>query len=134
MPSSEGETVLLFVLLAIIVGVPLFGGRLVRAGCRLAERVRDRRTPARPEPPIGQLVDHLRRLSRQLAELPAGAPWARQHGTQLAYDDVLVALCRAQQIEHDLPTLAMGLTRDLERLRMEDALYGLGLRIHPVGT
>ncbi len=138
MPSSGGgigETVLLCVLLVIVLGTPLFGGYLMRAGRRLIDRVRER-GPAPPAAtrPTGQLVDDLRRLSRLLAELPPGAPWARQHGTQLAYDDVLVALCGAMAVEHDLATMPVGLTRDLERLRVEDVLYGLGLRIHTVGT
>ncbi len=133
MPSSE--TVLLCVLLCIVVLGPLLGPRLWRSGCRLAEDRKDRRTLRQPSgPPTGQLVDDLRRLSRVLAELPPGTPWARQHGTQLAYDDVLVALCGAMAVEHDLATMPVGLTRDLERLRVEDVLYGLGLRIHTVGT
>ncbi|MBA3417528.1 MAG: hypothetical protein ACR2KO_07005 [Geodermatophilaceae bacterium] len=138
MPSSGGgvgETVLLCVLVAIVILVPLFGPRLWRATGRLVEDRRDRRAQRnRVSPQTGQLVDDLRRLSRKLAELPHGAPWARQHGTQMAYDDVLVALCRALDVEHDLATLPMGMTRDLERLRVEDALYAMGLRIHTVGT
>lgn len=139
MPSSGGalgETVLLFVLLAIVFLGPLFGPRLWRSGCRLAEDRKDRRALRRPStaPSTGQLVDDLRRLSRVLAELPPGTPWARQHGTQLAYDGVLVALCGGLAVEHDLATLPVGLTRDMERLRVEDVLYGLGLRIHTVGT
>jgi len=138
MPSSGGgigETVLLCVLLAIVILVPLFGPRLWRRAGRLIEDAHDRRAQRNPvNPQTGQLVDDLRRLSRRLAELPHGAPWARQHGTQIAYDDVLVALCRALGVEHDLETLSMGMTRDMERLRVEDALYALGLRIHTVGT
>lgn len=138
MPSSGGgvgETVLLVVLLAIVTLGPLFVPRLWRATGRLVEDVRDRRAQRnRVSPQTGQLVDDLRRLSRKLAELPRGTPWARQHGTQMAYDDVLFALCRALDVEHDLGTLPMGMTRDLERLRVEDALYAMGLRIHTVGT
>ncbi|MEJ7702468.1 MAG: RNA 2',3'-cyclic phosphodiesterase [Geodermatophilaceae bacterium] len=101
-----------------------------RAG-RLIEDAHDRRAQRNPvSPQTGQLVDDLRRLSRRLAELPHGAPWARQHGTQIAYDDVLVALCRALGVEHDLETLSMGMTRDMERLRVEDALLCPG-SAHP---
>lgn len=138
MPSGGGglgETILLCVLLVIVLGFPLFGHRLWRRAVRLVEDRHDRRAPRSPgRPSTGQLVDDLRRLSRVLAELPPGAPWARVHGTQLAYDDVLVALCRALDVEHGLSTASLGLVRDMERLRVEDVLYGLGLRIHTVGT
>ncbi|MBA2388921.1 MAG: hypothetical protein H0V67_01585 [Geodermatophilaceae bacterium] len=136
MPSGGTvEAVLFFVLFLFVIGLPLFGGRLIRVVRRQIERRSDRRPPPPSATrPTGQLVDDLRRLSRSLAELPAGAPWARHHGTQMAYDDVLVELCRALEVEHDLGSLSQGLTRDMERLRVEDVLYGLGLRIHTVGT
>lgn len=138
MPSSGGEiveTVLLCVMVVILLGAPLFGGAVIRSVRRRIETRRDRRPqPAPSGPSTGQLVDDLRRLSRLQAELPAGAPWARQHGTQLAFDDVLAKLCRALDVEHELDSLPMGLTRDLERLRVEEVIHGLGLRIHPVGT
>lgn len=138
MPSSAGgfgETIPLLVLFAVVLGIPLFGHRLVRRVARVVEDRKDRRAQRRPAPPrTGQLVDNLRRLSRLQAELPDGAPWARQHGTQLAYDSTLVELCGALGVTHELSTLPWGLTRDVERLRVEDVIYGLGLRIHTVGT
>lgn len=66
--------------------------------------------------------------------MPAGAAWARQHGTQLAYDSILGQLCAALGIEHRLSAASMGWPRDMERLRMEDVVYAKGLRIHTVGT
>ena len=138
MPGSGGglaTTIALCVLLAVVLLGPFFGPGITRSVRRRIGDARDRRIAARPVvSPVGSLVDALRRLSRELTELPAGAPWARQHGTRMAYDDVLAKLCDELDIEHELRSLGMGWARDMERLRMEDALYGKGLRIHTVGT
>lgn len=127
--------VLLFGLLALVLCAPLFAPRMVHAVCDLVEDRRDRRASRRPVVlPVGQYVDDLRRLSRELADLPAGAPYARQHGTQLAYDTVLIQLAEALGVGNDLAAAPMGWARDLERLRTGDAIYAMGLRIHTVGT
>lgn len=138
MPSDGagvGDTILVCVLLAVVILVPLFGHRLLRWVTGLMEDLRDSRARRTPDSSrTGELVDDLRRLSRLQANLPSGAPWARQHGTQIAYDDVLADLCQALDVEHELATIPMGMSRNMERLRVEDVLYGLGLRIHTVGT
>lgn len=132
--SVAGE-ILLWLLLAVLFTGPWslpWLGRRLRAW---REDVQDRRVARQPVVvPVGRYVDDLRRLSRDLASLPAGAPWARQHGTQMAYDSILTKLCDALEIDHQLAATPMGWSRDMERLRMEDAVYAKGLRIHPVGT
>lgn len=138
MPSGAGgigETVLLCVLLGLLLGGPWIGPWALRRFRRWCDRRADRRAARRPVVlPVGQYVDDLRRLSRELAALPSGTPWARQHGTQLAFDAVLIKLCAALAVDNELAALPVGWARDLERLRMEDAVYAFGLRIHTVGT
>lgn len=138
MPSSGAgvaTTIALCLLLAVVLLGPFFGPGIARRVAGRIDDARDRRITRRPVvSPVGALVDALRRLSRELTTLPAGAPWARQHGTRMAYDKVLAQLCDELGIEHELPALGMGEARDMERLRMEDAIYGKGLRIHTVGT
>ncbi|CAN5825242.1 hypothetical protein BH18ACT7_BH18ACT7_05500 [soil metagenome] len=130
-----GEAVLLCVLLGLLFGGPWIGPWALRRVRDWRDRRGDRRAARRPVVlPVGQYVDDLRRLSRDLAALPPGTPWARQHGTQLAFDSVLTKLCVALDIDNELATLPVGWARDLERLRMEDAIYAFGLRIHTVGT
>ncbi|MEJ7703843.1 MAG: hypothetical protein WKF47_09310 [Geodermatophilaceae bacterium] len=128
-------TVLLFALLALVLCAPLFAPALLHAVRDRLEDRRDRRAMRRPViAPVGQYVDDLRRLSRELAALPAGAPFARQHGTQLAYDTVLTRLAAALDVDTALASAPVGWARDLERLRTEDAIYAMGLRIHTVGS
>ncbi len=138
MPSGAGavaQEVLLWVLLALLLTGPWMLPWLLRRFRKWRDDVGDARAARQPEVvPVGQYVDDLRRLSRHLAALPAGTPWARQHGTQLAFDSILTKLCAALEIDNELPSMPVGWARDLERLRMEDAVYAKGLRIHPVGT
>jgi hypothetical protein len=56
----------------------------------------------------------------------------RQLGNQLAYDQVLIQLCRMVGVEQRLATLA-GHDKDVERLRAESELERAGLVIsdHP---
>jgi len=123
-------TVLLFVLLVLVLSAPLFGPRLFRIVRNLLEDRRDRRAARRPViVPVGRYVDDLRRLSRELATLRDGTPFARQHGTQLAYDTVLIRLAAALGVTNDLASTPVGWARDLERLRMEDAIYTMGLHL-----
>lgn len=136
MPSGTGalaQEVVLWVLLAVLMTGPWVFPWLLRRFRSWRDDVGDRRAARRPVVvPVGRYVDDLRRLSRDLASLPAGTAWARQHGTQMAFDRILIELCTALEIDHDLARLPIGWARDMERLRVEDAVYAKGLRIHPV--
>ncbi|MBA3525234.1 MAG: hypothetical protein H0T85_11955 [Geodermatophilaceae bacterium] len=130
-----GPLVSLLALLAAICLAPTAVPAAFRLVVRGLEARRERRWARTPKvAPVGELMDGLRRLSRELATLPAGTPWARQQGTQMAYDNLLVRLCAALEIDAHLATAPIGWARDLERLRLEEAVHACGLRIHPVGS
>lgn len=84
-----------------------------------------------PPAPLGRPVQlvaaDLRRLRRQLAAVPAGAPLLRWQALWSAYDDVLGEAAAALDVPHELPTTSNGPARDLERLRLLAALEGAGL-------
>jgi hypothetical protein len=87
--------------------------------------------PPRPAPrrPLQVIAADLRRLSRQLALVPAGASLVRWRALWAAYDDVLMEAAEELEIPHELPSLPSGLARDLERLRLTAALEGAGLAV-----
>lgn len=103
-----------------ITGSPVRRGPLLR-----------RHQPA-PEPlcrPIQVVAADLRRLSRQLALVPAGAPLVRWQALWAAYDDVLREAAAQLGVPHELADTPCGLARDLERLRLLAALEGAGLAV-----
>jgi hypothetical protein len=77
--------------------------------------------------PIQVVAADLRRLSRQLALVPAGAPLVRWQALWAACDDVLSEAAAQLEVPHELPTTPSGMARDLERLRLLAALEGAGL-------
>lgn len=81
--------------------------------------------------PIEMLAADARRLRRECALVPTGAPMARRRGVLLAYDDVLVEAAHSLGVEHGLGSLPLGPARDLERLRLEAGLEASGLRLTP---
>ena len=124
-------------LVALMIGLLV----LPTAGLTVADRwlagehpLRRRRPPPPPRPaqrrPLQVVAADLRRLSRQLALVPAGASLVRWRALWAAYDDVLMEAAEALEIAHELPTLPTGLARDLERLRLLAALEGAGLAVH----
>jgi hypothetical protein len=99
-------------------------------------RVRPPRIRRRPKPPpepmrrpIQVVAADLRRLARQLALVPAGAPLVRWQALWAAYDDVLMYAAAQLDVPHELPTTPKGLARDLERLRLQAALECAGLAV-----
>jgi hypothetical protein len=92
--------------------------------------------PPKPDPeparrPLEDIAADLRRLGTALRDVPRGTSWARHLGVKLAYDDALGAAAQALDVPHALADLPLGLDRDLERLRVEDALRAAGLRFAP---
>jgi predicted alpha/beta-hydrolase family hydrolase len=89
------------------------------------------RRPAPPPAPVRRplqaVAADLRRLSRQLALVPAGASLVRWKALWAAYDDVLIEAAALLEVPHELPGAPTGMARDLERLRLLAALEGAGL-------
>jgi hypothetical protein len=90
---------------------------------------RPRGAPEPTGPPIERIARNARRLRGELATVPSGTPMARRRGLARAYDDVLVDACRALGVPDTLSGLAPGLQRDCERLRIEQELEDVGLRL-----
>ncbi|HEY0447489.1 hypothetical protein [Actinophytocola sp.] len=95
----------------------------------VGERIRRRRLPAVTAPPIERLAADLRRVHRSLAECPPGTPAVRRQAARQAYDALLGQACAAVDVPHRLDALPEGIERELERLRVEEALRQAGLTI-----
>jgi hypothetical protein len=121
--------VLLFAV-AVIAPTLVFWGlvRVPRLVDGIGERIR-RRHPAPTGLPIEQLAADLRRVHRLLVHIPDGTPMVRRVATREAYDELLRQACTAVNVEHDLDELPEGVERDMERLRVEEALRSAGLTI-----
>jgi hypothetical protein len=134
-------TVLLPCGIALLLGV--FWAELPLLDRWVLRRGRPERAPRRPryvlrgnrvrpnvDPthrPIQVVAADLRRLSRQLALVPAGAPLVRWRALWFAYDAVLMEAAEVLEVAHDLPGTPVGIARDIERLRVLAALEGAGL-------
>jgi hypothetical protein len=119
--------VVLFVVVAI--APTLLFWLLLRLPKAVDHYLRRRRGPTPACPPIEQLAADLRRVHRTLAEYPPGTPALRRHATRQAYDALLVQACDAVEVSHRLDTLAEGMDREVERLRVEEALRDAGVRV-----
>lgn len=106
----------------VIVRVP----RLVEA---VGEYLRRRRGPTTTAPPIEQLAADLRRVHRALVEFPPGTSAVKRYAARQAYDTLLVQACTAVEVRHRLDCTAEGVDRDIERLRVEEALREAGVRV-----
>jgi hypothetical protein len=118
-------------ILAIVAALWLIEGRVTGRPVRHRLRLPRRRAPAAEAVgrPIQVVAADLRRLSRQLALVPAGAPLVRWQALWAAYDDVLIEAAAELGIPHELPDTPTGMARDLERLRLLAALEGAGLAV-----
>ena len=94
---------------------------------RVVVRVRRAAPPMTRRRPLQEVASDLRRLARELAAVPAGAPFIRWQALQAAYDKVLVEAAESLEVPHSLPDLPMGSARDIERLRVVCALEAAGL-------
>ena len=90
-------------------------------------RVRRGGQPVTRRRPLQEIATDLRRLARELAAVPAGAPFIRWQALQAAYDRVLLEAAESLEVSHSLPDLPMGSARDIERLRVVCALEAAGL-------
>lgn len=119
----------------LLVWVVLHMGMIGRAVVRVLRRLRIVPPPKPPPPPprvpLERIAADLCRLSTAIRDVPPEASRARKHGLLLAYDDVLGKAALALDVPQSLPALKLGLDRDLERLRVEQALRDGGLRFGP---
>jgi len=91
-----------------------------------------RRLPEEPlmptRRPIQVVAADLRRISRQLALVPAGSPLVRWKALWAAYDGVLVEAADMLEVRHDLGGQPVaGMSRDIERVRVLAALETAGM-------
>ncbi len=107
----------------------VFGGTgpLLRWIGRLIDR--PRRAPETLRRPIQVVAADVRRLARQLAFVPAGAPMARRRALAAAFDDVLIEAAGLLEFPQVLRQTPDGTGRDLERLRLLADLEAAGLAV-----
>ena len=101
-----------------------------RPGRRRRRRPGSAPVPATERRPLQVVAADLRRLSRQLAVVPAGAPLLRWQALWTAFDDVLAEAAEQLDVPSELACTPTGLARDLERLRLLAALEATGLAVH----
>jgi hypothetical protein len=77
--------------------------------------------------PVQVVAADLRRLSRELAAVPSGAPLVRWKALWVAYDRVLVEAAELLDVPHTLAEAPIGTQRDIERLRVVCSLEAGGL-------
>jgi hypothetical protein len=99
--------------------------RLVDA---IGERFRKRRVVA-TNVPIEQRAADLRRVHRLLVQCPDGTPMVRRVATRDAYDELLRQACAELDVSQELDSFPEGMERNIERLRVEEALRTAGLTI-----
>jgi hypothetical protein len=83
-----------------------------------------------PEPlrrPLQVVAADVRRLGRQIALVPAGAPTPR--ALVVAYEDVLIEAALLLDVANELRTAPVGPVRDAARLRLLAALEEAGLAV-----
>lgn len=121
------------VLLAVAVIAPsLLFWLLVRAPGTvdaMGAYLRRRRGPTPTTPPIERLAADLRRVHHVLATFPPGTPNVRRQATREAYDALLVQACAAVDVPHRLADLPEGMDREVERLRVAEALRTEGVNV-----
>ena len=121
------------ILYAVVVFLPVAAFWTVVLVPRLVRRVV--RRFRRPEviahgPPIEQLAADLRRVHSCLRHLAPGTPIVRWRATRQAYDTLLMQACLAVEVCHHLDELPPeGFEREMERLRIEEALRAAGLAV-----
>jgi len=122
---------LLLLAIAVIAPTMLFWIiiRVPRFVDGVGARLRRRRGPAPTTPPIERLAADLRRVHTTIAECPPGTPAVRRRAARQAYDALLVQACAAVDVPHRLAALPEGVDREVERLRVEEALRTAGLSV-----
>jgi hypothetical protein len=130
MAAIVGQFLLVSCLILAPVALLSLLDRLTTGSASPRRRLRAQRAPEPVRRPIQVVAADLRRLARQLALVPAGAPLVRWKALWAAYDDVLVEAAAQLGVPHDLTGTPEGFARDFERLRLLAALEGAGLAVH----
>jgi len=122
---------LLLLAIAVLAPTMLFWliVRVPRFVDGLGAWLRGRRGPTPTAPPIEQLAADLRRVHHTIADCAPGTPAVRRRAAREAYDALLVQACAATDVPHHLDTLPDGVDREVERLRVEQALRTAGLSV-----
>jgi hypothetical protein len=109
----------------------IFGGTgpLLRLIGRQLDRPRRARHPESTRRPLQVVAADVRRLGRQLALVPTGAPMVRRRALAAAYDDVLVEAALLLDVPQEVSATPVGPDRDLERLRLLAELEAAGLAV-----
>jgi len=113
---------------AVAAALIAWTGPTVRWVHRRMDRRRAVRHPVPVRRPL-QVVADLRRLGRQIALVPAGAPMARRRALAAAYDDVLIEAALLLDVPTDLRSTPAGTARDAARLRLLAELEEAGLMV-----
>ncbi|MGY2064588.1 hypothetical protein [Blastococcus sp. SYSU DS0619] len=119
----------LVALLAVFAGLIAFLGPLTRRLEAWSARRRAARHPAPSARSLQLVAADLRRLGRQVAVVPAGAPMVRRRAVQAAYDDVLLEAAAMLGEPSELAALREDRAREIERLRLTCALRRAGLQV-----
>jgi hypothetical protein len=124
-----GSLVLLGIMFAALCAVVVGFGPAERWLAERNARRHARRLPPLDRRPLQAVAADVRRLRRQLALVPAGAPMVRRRALQAAFDDVVCEAAGMLDVPHSLATEPPGRGRDAERLRLLAALEAAGLAV-----
>jgi hypothetical protein len=115
--------------LAVTAALIAWTGPTVRWIARHWERRRTVRHPVPQRRPLQVVAADVRRLGRQIALVPAGAPMARRRALAAAYDDVLIEAAELLDVPNDLRTAPAGPIHEAERLKLLADLEEAGLAV-----
>jgi hypothetical protein len=115
-------------LLAVALVLAVFAPRLLRGGLGRS-RPRPGTSAAVERRPVQDVAADVRRLTRQLALVPSGAPLVRWRALWAAYDAVLAEAAEQLDVAHELGSTCVGTPRDIERVRVLAALESAGLAV-----
>lgn len=114
---------------AVVAALIAWTGPTVRWVMRRWRRSRAARHPEPWRRPLQVVAADVRRLGRQIALVPAGAPMARRRALAAAYDDVLTEAALLLDVPHDLRTAPVGPVRDAARFQLLAQLEEAGLAV-----
>lgn len=115
--------------LAVTAALIAWTGPVARWLYRRWHGHRAARHPAPERRPLQVVAADVRRLGRQIALVPSGAPMARRRALAAAYEDVLLEAALLLEVPSDLRTAPPGPARDAARLRLIADLEEAGLAV-----